>query len=227
MPSSVWRSALRGAGLNPMEIPMDADARPEPLLLPVQGSLSVEDYAAAIRLHSRPSGLGKLLQPTVFLLLFLALVVQPVVRGASLLIPVTAMVALVVVVFFLRTAPERAAKAALRNPVAAAPILITLSEDGFKSASQYGTSTLPWGAFVQRRQSDSLFLLYQADSLFHVLPRRWCTSDKQWQEVIQLVSGHVPETPRRSGRDVLFLVLLWIVLMAGVVAAFLQGAMVR
>ena len=193
--------------------------------LEVQGSFSVEDYAAAMRVHSQPSGLGKLVQPTVFLLLFLALVVQPLVRGFSLLIPATAMAALAFVFFFLRTAPERAAKAALRNPVANAPIRLSLSEEGFGSESQYGTANLPWDAFVQRKQSDSLLLLYQGESLFHVVPRRWCGSDALWQEVIQLASDRVPVIPRRSRRDVLFLVLLWIVLIAGIVSAFLQGAM--
>jgi len=194
----------------------------------VHGSLSTEDYAAAIRLDSRASGLAKLLFPTVLLALFLAFVLQPLLRGASLWFPITALLAMVAVIFILRAAPERAAKAAFRtSPMLGTPQEIAISQDGFSVRSQYGHSNLPWQVFHKRKPSDSLLLIYQGEGMFHVLPRRWFASDQQWQDFNRVVAEHVPIVPRRSSRDVLVLVLLWIVLAAGIAVAFLQGAMVR
>lgn len=200
----------------------------EPSHQEVRGSLSAEDYAAAIRLASRASGLARLIVPTVLLLLFLALVVQPLLRGASHFLPVTALVAMVVVVFLLRAAPQRAAKAAFRtNPILGAPLEFAISSTGLNVKSEYGSSNLPWHVFQKRQCSDALLLIYQGEAVFHALPRRWFASDLHWQEFNQVVAEHVPIVPRRSSRDVLLLVILWVVLVAGIAAAFLQGALSR
>jgi len=194
----------------------------------VNGSISTEDYAAAIRLASRATGAARLLTPTMLLLLFLALVVQPLIRGVSLFIPIGVLAAMVAAVLILRTAPERAAKVAFRNsPMLGAPLQVAISEAGLSVKSQYGDSRLPWHVLPQRKRSDDLLLIYQSDMLFHVLPRRWFASDQQWEEFNRQVAEHVPLIPRQSARDILLLVLLWVVLVAGVAVAFLQGAIVR
>jgi len=216
--SRIWSRLGRGYRLKSVEVwPLKAE-----------GQITVEDYAAAIRLHSTSSGLGRLLLPTVLLLLFLALVVQPLVLGTSLVMPIAAAIAIGLSIYFVRTGPERAAKAALRgSSILSAPTSLAISPEGFHASSQFGTSTLPWDVFVKRKRSDDLLLLYQSDGLFHIVARRWFASEASWHETLRLVDPRVPAPPGPTRRELLYLALLWIVLLAGIVAAFFQGAATR
>ncbi len=197
----------------------------EPWPLKAEGQISVEDYAEAIRMHYRGSGSSRLLIPAVLFFFFLALVAQPLIRGASLFTPISAAVVIALTIVYLRIAPERAAKSALRdNPVAKAPISIEISPEGFSASTQFGTSNLPWSLFVRRKQSDNLLLLYQNESLFHMVARRWFASDALWHDTLRLVGEQVSASPPKTMRERLVFVLMWIVILAGIAAAFLQGA---
>ena len=63
------------------------------------------------------------------------------------------------------------------------------SADGFAAQSEVGQGEIRWDAMTRWREGPTLFLLYQADNLFHVLPKRWFGNGGAVEEFRTLLGG--------------------------------------
>ena len=141
----------------------------------VTGRIEEADYVRAQWLHLRPRPIM-----AVFGVLFVAMLI---VGGAfqimgwvqgenpasdALMLPFLASVLLLYFAFL----SWRFRRSYRNYKAIKVPIDIEISETELHGKSVHGEARLPWDLFRKFKENKHLFLLYQSDGLFHMLPKR-------------------------------------------------------
>jgi len=66
---------------------------------------------------------------------------------------------------------------------------IEFSSSGLRAESSRARGELSWSMFIKYREGEEMFLLYQADNLFHMLPKRWFQGSAAIQAFRDLLQG--------------------------------------
>ena len=92
--------------------------------------------------------------------------------------------------------PRRARKIYREHKAISGEHHVEWDEDGIKMRSQVGASEMPWTIFHCWLDGPKTLLLYQANNLFHAIPKR-ALSPAQFADIVaQLRAAGVPEKPR-------------------------------
>jgi hypothetical protein len=143
--------------------------------LNVEGEITERDYLRAQWLHMKPRR-GYRVAGYVVLALFvvtcgLLLFVSVSLGDASPAVTLLGPVAVILLAgAILRWQYRRIYR---RQPSLQGTHSYQFNEAGFVAASPHGRGEANWSVFTKWREDANLFLLYQADNLFHMLPKRW------------------------------------------------------
>ena len=158
----------------------------------IRGELTEKDYLRAQWLHMKPRRGFRAAGYVVLVLFLLALglAVASAVAGsahqplAHVLLPVLVLGGVVVL-------QRYQWKRIYRRQLSLQGLhTYTFSAEGIVASSAHGNGRMDWTVFIKWREDPNLFLLYQADNLFHMIPKRWLTDDRQLAEFRALVSRH-------------------------------------
>ena len=69
----------------------------------------------------------------------------------------------------------------------------TWNEDCIEAKSDSGQTRRPWENYLKHKENEKLFLLYHADNMFEMFPKRWFKDEAQLSEFRRLLE-RVPET---------------------------------
>ena len=141
----------------------------------VEGEITERDYLRAQWLHMKPRRGYRIAGYVVLALFVVACVILIVVSislgdpapAATLLGPVAGILFAGVL---LRWQFRRIYR---RQPSLQGTHSYQFTDAGFLAVSQHGRGEASWSVFTKWREDANLFLLYQADNLFHMLPKRW------------------------------------------------------
>ena len=154
-----------------------------------------DDYVRAQFLHIRPRPLYKWLGLILGFLLIFTL-------AASFYVAVTrhdyspsllfmpACLGYLLFYFFVLL-PRRTKKIYRQQKLLQQPLLIRISDEQFYSKNEYGESSLPWNTFLKWKEGKDLFLVYQTDRLFHMLPKRFFPSAEATDELREILRKHL------------------------------------
>jgi len=146
----------------------------------VAGEIVEEDYLRAQWLHVKPRRRYRI-AGYVVLALFVLTSIPVVVTSVSLrnselafsfFGPVVALVALAALQLHMHRRTYR------RQPSLQGTHRYTFNEDRVASQSPLGTGEAEWSVFTKWREDSRIFILYQAENLFHMLPKRWFDGDE-------------------------------------------------
>lgn len=161
----------------------------------IAGSIELRDYMRAQRLHLRPRLVVGLLG---LLLLLLALgaagfrIYQwsagEIDASEAGLLP---SLLLFLAAFFLLFLPWRLRRSYRRHRMLHAPFEIAFDDRTMSATNEFGHSSVPWSTFVRFRESKHVFLLYPADGLFHVIPKRLLSGDEEVNALRALLTEKV------------------------------------
>ena len=148
-----------------------------------QGQLNQRDFVSAIYLNMRPrrslAVVGIVLVVLVVIAEGLEIVwwlrgrypgIQPLVLGAC-----STAIAIQLGILF----PRRARRIFRQYKGASVPYSFSLEKEGIHFESQYATGVVPWDHIHHWREGKNHFLLYQADTFAHVLPKRFFSEREQ------------------------------------------------
>lgn len=153
----------------------------------VSGTLSQADFLAAQRLHRSSINRWSLLALLIMLGmggLLLTLqsgrMLAPLLLGGGIggLIGMGLLNLLIL--------PRRVARLHRQMKALADATTTHWDEDHLEARSAKGYSSMKWVDFVRFRENKQLFLLYVADNLFYIFPKRWFSDAAQMESFRQL-----------------------------------------
>jgi hypothetical protein len=179
--------------------------------LPLQGEFTEQDVQRAAAL-SRPRWFAtwRLLFSLflLFPLLWMAARMlphwadQPSVLAAvvGILLPIVLYLLLAaVLLYFLWVQPVRAISKLAGSPLFQGTFSGRATNDVLELSSESVQSRVRWDAFVHRKALDDMVLLYQNDTTFSIVPRRFSASDEDWTRFQEHVRAVVPEKEESRG----------------------------
>ena len=140
-----------------------------------QIQLAYDDYKAAMRLHLTPRRRFKImLFPLLcFFALGCLLAVRTFLRGeGGQGLYIVAGAAAYFILLFYVLLPYRWKKNYKQQKLLHLPFQHEFTADSLCTVAEYGNSTLPWKEFHKWREGKTLFLVYQSDNMFHMIPKR-------------------------------------------------------
>jgi hypothetical protein len=137
--------------------------------------ISYQDYKAAQRLHMAPRRRFRILLCILIACFGLAYIldISAVIKGESgrWLFVCAGLFAYFFLLFGVWL-PRRWKKTYDGHKLLHRPYQFEITEEAFCSASEYGNATIPWREFHKWKEGKKLFLVYQSDHVFHVIPKR-------------------------------------------------------
>jgi hypothetical protein len=158
----------------------------------VRGEFTEHDYLRAQWLHIAPRR-GLRVVGYVILALFALALVLTIHRGVSeadpwrLALAIAAVVALAGLALWHRYLWGRLYR---RQPSLQGLHVYSFSHEGIVASSPHGSGQVSWSAFTKWREDSRMFLIYQADNVFHLVPKRWFADEQQISELRALLAKH-------------------------------------
>ena len=171
----------------------------EPQTIKLTGTISEQDYLQAQWTHLKPRRAARAFF-YILGLLFLVLVIMDVIEWLAGTTPITELwipAAIIIFMFVFAASCVWQIKRSFRTFKALkVPFNLEVSEDLFFASAEYGESRLPWDIFLKFKEGKNLFLIYQADKLFHMLPKRLFASEAEIRKVREILLRNVKQAPR-------------------------------
>jgi hypothetical protein len=151
-----------------------------------RGRLSERELEAAIRVASGAMRQSNFRFAVVALAGLLAGVLLAVPRTRNWWELAFAIAMALIFIWFLRNAPIRAARRAIRKGVdLRSEIEIQVTPVAVSFKSPVGLVEIPWDSFSKVQVQDDLVLLYTQENVYNVVPRSWFGSS-DWQSFLAL-----------------------------------------
>jgi hypothetical protein len=149
----------------------------------IQGALTESDYVAAQFLHMRPR-----LVFAVYGGLLLALTLWAAAEaGSAVLIGCLAILA----AYFALLIPFLAKRNFRSYKALAESVTVEARVDGLFFRRLNGEGLLPWADIRKWRQNKRLVLVYPANNIFHMIPRRFFENDESFKQFTALLETRV------------------------------------
>ncbi|SRR5258708_7011992 len=161
--------------------------------------LTEDDYVKANFLQMRPRPTFKWAGYFILLLAVIALGFSgfdAVVHQKQLIpfICLAASLAWMAVVFGV-TYPKRLKKIFQQQKLLHKPFSFTITDEAILSKAEHGQANLSWDIFRKWKESKELFLLYQSDILFHIVPKRSFASEEDLVQFRKLLIEKIGPPP--------------------------------
>ena len=156
----------------------------------IKGQFQWTDYLAAQLLHAQPSGSQRIIQYVAYA--FLALVFVSMLYlffrfGAKIenILPILLFILAVIFPFFYRKVfmPNQVKKSFSQQKGMSLPFEFDFTETGMHTSNELGNNTLPWEYFTKWKENEDIIILYQSDSIIHMLPKRLFANPQELEMV--------------------------------------------
>lgn len=105
--------------------------------------------------------------------------------------------------------PNRVKKLYFQQKTLQVPVEVEITETALNTTSEFGYATHPWKDFTKWKENKELFLLYQSDLLFNMLPKRIFSDPQQMDTLRSYLEQNVPKEKQRfSAGCVVYLILM-------------------
>jgi len=169
----------------------------------VKGQLQWTDYRGAQLLHAQPIRWVRIVMMAflvfwggafLFGLYFSATGGLPF----ALMVPAIVLVALFVFYRFVLM-PRQIQQAFSQQEELAAPFEMEITDAGLTLTNEFGQTIRPWEKFIKWRENRDLFLLYHADVLYTILPKRLFSNPEEIDTIrTNLQKNNIPVAENRS-----------------------------
>jgi len=153
--------------------------------------LTPEDYAQSCYVHMRPRPIFKWAGYFVLSLAVIAAVISLYFAFADregFFIPVFLVAMLAYLAFlFLFIQPKRVRKIFRQQKIMQSPYSFTVTDEAVITKSDVGDTKLTWDYFVKWKEGKNLFMMYQSDVLYHMVPKRCFASPEEMTQFRQLL----------------------------------------
>jgi hypothetical protein len=145
---------------------------------PIQGSLTLQNYLAAQRLHYwlRPWAIAFFGPCAVIIFLTGGQRAAWAAAGGA-----------IAMVLLLAIGPIKARQHFRQNKAASEPVSIEVKERGVFFSGVHGSGLFPWEQIFKVRSNNRLALLYRSANSFHVVPREFFASDADFNAFVATV----------------------------------------
>jgi hypothetical protein len=162
----------------------------------IEIELTSKDYQEAIYLHQGkifPARNPVVVQVIVILVLLLNLGVCIQVNDPNIIIIAISFLLLIggYLLYHNVFIPYRIRKIFEQQKELSEPFIIEIGEDIIKVSSASGYSERPISDFHKWKENKSLFLIYQSDVLFNIIPKRFLTNPEQEEYIREQLTQHV------------------------------------
>ena len=162
-------------------------------MISFRGELTADDYVAANKLHMRRRGWRRAVWVVFWVLLGVGallsadIAVQDPKAGLPplLLILFIAVVQLFVRLLYL---PRRVRRVYSQQRSLQLPFEGVCTESGIESTNANTTSRLPWSHLIRWKEGPTLFVVYQSDLMFNIVPKRCFAQPEQVDEFRALLT---------------------------------------
>lgn len=139
----------------------------------ITGKVSIEDFIAAQRLHVRPTLRRQRVVLAVLAVIGLIVALAGYVFIGIVIVGAGAggLIGQFVDIRFLF--PRRLTRLYNQQAALRSDFHYSWDAEHISSESSSGSSKRPWVDYVKSKENEQLFLLYQADNLFEVIPKSW------------------------------------------------------
>jgi YcxB-like protein len=148
----------------------------------IRGRITVDDYIAAQRLHSCRLRISSIV--FAVLAIIYGVIDQFVLNvGRGNFIIGLGLISLATTWFVNRFGyPNRARKSIAIQPEFQQDFIYSWNSEAISGESSTGRSNRPWKYYKKIAESEKIFLLYQNDNLYEVIPKRWFVDEAQLAE---------------------------------------------
>jgi len=141
------------------------------------GQLTADDYIAANKLHMQKRGWKRVAWMAIWFVLGLGAVLSAdiaVQDPSAGLPPLLIILSIVGLQLFLRIIylPRRARHIFSQQRSLQLPFESVVTDTGLESTNANGKTQLPWGHLIRWKEGDTLFVVYQSDLVFNMVPKR-------------------------------------------------------
>lgn len=185
----------------------------------IKGQHDWTDYYRAQLLHLRPPQWARII---IYLFIglwglgFLGAVVFAI-RGEFNWLYVTQGAILIVFLLVIRfyLTPRQARRTFAQQKELGVPWEMLVTETGLEISNEFGHARRPWGDFIKWKEDDDLLLLYESDTVYRVLPKRFFSPAEQLARLKQkLIESHVPVASGPTGCAVILLLVMILIIAA-------------
>lgn len=171
--------------------------------LTLKYTISVEDYLNAVKLYGRERRIYYFLLVPVFLLMpffatdhsFHAYLSVPDLKDFDNFFPFGLFV-IVFLVSFYWLLPAKVRRAYRQQRLLHDENTAVITQESLQGSSLHGRSDVEWGYFLKWKGDKRIFLLYESDVMYVMIPTRAFTSDEDIEWFRGLLSERVPKKKR-------------------------------
>jgi len=160
----------------------------------IKGQFQWTDYLAAQLLHAQPSGSQKIIQYVAYTfvaLIFVAVLYLFFRYGGKIenVFPIILFILAVIFPIFYRKVfmPNQVKKSFEQQKGMSLPFEFEFTETGMLTSNKLGNNTLPWEYFTKWKENEDIIILYQSDSVIHMLPKRLFANPEELEVVKSLL----------------------------------------
>ena len=149
-------------------------------MITLTGQLAPDDYLAATNLHMRKRGWKRLAWILVWSVLGVAAFMFGLIalREPSSGLPNLSVILLIFIAYlFVRTVylPRRVRRIFSQQKNLQLPFESTVTDSGIDSTNANGKTHLPWSHVIRWKEGATVFIVYQSDLMFCIVPKRLFT----------------------------------------------------
>lgn len=168
----------------------------------MQIRILAEDYLAAVRLNLRPRKARAIAGIVLLVVVAIAigLLLLRIASGEAQWFDSILVAAVVwLVLWYWVFLPRQVRKLYSQQRSLQEPFEAAFDATGMRIDSERGNATLPWADVHKWRESKRIFLIYQSDALFHLLPKRCFGSEADQAELRDRLLAQVgpPDVARK------------------------------
>jgi len=153
-------------------------------MIKFSGQLTSDDYLDANKLHMRKRGWKRVLWIVFWVLLGVGALLSADIamqdRNAGLP-PLLLILLIAGVQLFLRLfyVPRRVRRVYSQQPNLQLPFESVCTDSGIESSNANSTNRLPWNHLTRWKEGPALFVVYQSDLIFNIVPKRCFAEPEQ------------------------------------------------
>jgi hypothetical protein len=188
-------------------------------MIKITGQYQLTDYLAAQHLHARQNlRLGAIM--VILVLIFLVELALSALQALPWSLTVTAAFLVAIMALYLYVLrPAQLKRLFNQQKELSSPFEMELTDEGYGFSNAYGSGRFPWKDFAKYQEGPDIFLLYRADNLFNMLPKRLLETDVDARFVRdRLIQNGVPTKTRNRSLTTFRLIVIGLLIFLAIAA---------